>query len=84
MGAFRRGLLLLPDRIARRQLPGDHYANYELREQEVAGEIDATPGKVEQLFWDAGARRIPFAALRRLLDGRVEICSRAIRESLLA
>lgn len=81
---LRRVGLPLLDRVARRRLPGDHYAAYELREREIVGVIDRPPEAVEQLLWDAGARRMPLAALKSLPDGRVEVGSWAFRESLLA
>jgi len=81
---LRRWLLPLLDRIARERLPGDHYASYELASREIVGVIDAPPERVEQLLWEAGARRMPLAALKRLPDGRVEIGSWAFRESPLA
>jgi len=79
----RRGLLPMLDRFLRRQ-DGDHYASYELGEQELVGLIDAPPEEVEQMLWKRGATRMPLAALKRLIDGRVEVGSWAWRDGLLA
>ncbi|UIP00327.1 hypothetical protein Hbl1158_02860 [Halobaculum sp. CBA1158] len=81
---LRRLVLPLLDRVARERLPGDHFAAYELRPREIVGVIDASPEETERLLWDAGFRRMPLAALKRLPDGRVEIGSWAWRESPLA
>ena len=83
----RRLLLPVLDRVARRRLPGDHYAAYELPLREVVGTIDATPEQVEQLLWDAGATRMPLAALKTLRFEdieAVEVGSWAFRDSLFA
>ena len=79
----RRGLPLL-DRLARRRLPGQHYAAYTLSLDEVVGTIDASPEEVEQLLWDSGAKRMPLAAYKTLPDGRTEVGSWAWRDGLLA
>jgi len=81
---LRRGLLPLLDRVGRHRLPGDHYASYELPEREIVGVIDASPEEVETMLWDAGAKRMPLAALKELPDGRVEVGSWAFRDSPLA
>jgi len=64
----RRGLLPLLDRFLRR-LDGGHYASYELDEGEIVGLIDAPPEQVERMLWEAGATRMPLAALKRLAGG---------------
>jgi len=80
----RRGLLPLLDRLARRRLDGGHYASYELGEGEIVGLIDASPEEVERMLWDAGATRMPLAALKRLPGDRTEIGSWAWRDGVLA
>jgi len=83
-----RGIVLpLLDRLARRRLPGQHYAAYTLSLDEVVGVIDAPPEEVEQILWERGARRMPLAALKRLpmpYAGSVEVGSWAWRDGLLA
>lgn len=81
---LRRWALPLVDRLARRRLPGDHYAAYELDKREVVGVIDAPPEAVERELWAAGARRMPLAAFKTLPDGRREVGSWAFRRGLLA
>ncbi|UIO98906.1 hypothetical protein Hbl1158_10205 [Halobaculum sp. CBA1158] len=81
---LRRAVLPLLDRVARRRLPGDHFAAYHLPEREIVGVIDAPPDRVEAMLFEAGFRRMPLAALKTLPDGRVEVGSWAWRDSPLA
>ncbi|WP_435065902.1 hypothetical protein [Halobaculum sp. EA56] len=82
--SLRRLVLPLVDRVARRRLPGNHYAAYTISLDEHVGVIDAPPERVEQLLWDAGFRRMPLAAYKQLPNGEAEVGSWAYRDGLLA
>jgi hypothetical protein len=60
------------------------YAAYELAYSEHAATVDAGVHEIGEALADAGYKRMPLAALKTLLDGRVERASWASRDGLLA